>query len=163
MNDVDLADQVLNVYQWDLFMRKRKWWWSIRMWCLQILQANAYAFYIKYMTINHLNAISHFEVNIKICLAWIDPERYWPQKKHGHQYQSRSGDITSRTAQSTTTASVDFINRSPRITDKSLCPLYDNLRMHLQESEPHWPVPSFKKCELSVALLGDGHRQEDAR
>ena len=25
INDVDLADQVRNVYHWDLFMRKRKW------------------------------------------------------------------------------------------------------------------------------------------
>ena len=42
MNDVDLADQVRNVYRWDIFMRKRKWWWLIIMWCLQILQANTY-------------------------------------------------------------------------------------------------------------------------
>ena len=34
MNAIDLADQIRNTYRWDLFMRKRKWWWSIMMWCL---------------------------------------------------------------------------------------------------------------------------------
>ena len=32
MNGVDLAYQVCNVYQYDLFMWKRRWWWSIMMW-----------------------------------------------------------------------------------------------------------------------------------
>ena len=27
MNAIDLVDQVRNTYRWDLFMRKRKWWW----------------------------------------------------------------------------------------------------------------------------------------
>ena len=42
MNTIDLADQIRNTYLWDLFMRKRKWWWSIMMWCLQMLPANPY-------------------------------------------------------------------------------------------------------------------------
>ena len=34
MNVIDLSDQIRNTYRWDLFMRKRKWWWSISIWCL---------------------------------------------------------------------------------------------------------------------------------
>ena len=44
MNATDLADQIRNTYRWDLFMQKRKWWWSIMMWCLQMLLDNLYIF-----------------------------------------------------------------------------------------------------------------------
>ena len=39
-NAIDLSYQIINTYHWDIFMRKRKWWWSIMMWCLQMLLAN---------------------------------------------------------------------------------------------------------------------------
>ena len=42
MNVIDLEDQIRNTYLWYLFMRKRKWWRSIMMWCLQMLLANSY-------------------------------------------------------------------------------------------------------------------------
>ena len=120
MNDVDLADQVRNMYQWYLFMRKRKLWWAIIMQCLQMLQDNAYVLYIEYMTMHQLKAITHFELNRKICLAWIYSENYWPQKKRAYQHQARSGDSTSSTTQSTNTVSAEFIKRAHRFTDKSL-------------------------------------------
>ena len=147
MNDVDLADQVRNVYRWDIFVWNRKWWYLIMMWCLKIPQANACVLYTKYMKIHHIKAITHFDFNIQICLAWIDSENYWPQKKHAYQHQARSGDSTSSTTPSTNTVSDDFIKRYPRFTDKSLCPLSGNIRVRLQESEPHWPIPKLKKCK----------------
>ena len=69
MNDVDLADQVRNVYRWDIFVWNRKWWYLIMMWCLKIPQANACVLYTKYMKIHHIKAITHFDFNIQICLA----------------------------------------------------------------------------------------------
>lgn len=93
MNDVDLADQVRNVYRWDLFMRKRKWWWSTMMWFLQILQTNSFVLYKKYMIMHDQEKMSHFEFNKKICIAWIDPESYWLKKKRG--YQARASESVS--------------------------------------------------------------------
>ena len=163
MNDVNLVDQVRNVYRWDLFMRKRKYWWYIMMWCLKIIHANVYLLYKKYMTLHHLKAITHLKFNRQIRLAWIDSENYWPKKKRAYQHQASSGDSTSSTTQSTNTVSADFINRYPRFTDKSMCPLYGNILFFLQESEPHWPVPNLKKCKLSITSLVNGLRQEDTR
>jgi hypothetical protein len=45
MNNVDIADQIRNTYRIDRWMRKRKWWWSIWMWGVQILLVNAYMLY----------------------------------------------------------------------------------------------------------------------
>ena len=76
MNAIDLADQIRNTYRWELFMRKRKWWWSIMMWYIQILLANSYILYKKYMKMHDLKAISHFYFNQQVCMACIDPDNH---------------------------------------------------------------------------------------
>ena len=45
MNNVDQADQLRGTYRFDRWMRKRKWWWLIWMWGLQVLLVNAYVLY----------------------------------------------------------------------------------------------------------------------
>jgi hypothetical protein len=47
MNNVDQADQLQGTYQFDCWMRKRKWWWAIWMWGVQLLLVNAYVLYKK--------------------------------------------------------------------------------------------------------------------
>ena len=135
-------------------MRKRKWWWSIMMWCLKMIHTNAYVLYRKYMTIHNLKEITHFEFNREICLDWTDSENYCPKKKGAYQHQALSCDITSSTTRSTNTVSEDFIKRSPRFTDKYLWPLSDNLRVHLQESDTHWLVPNLKKTQVVNYIVG---------
>lgn len=65
MNDIDLVDQVRNVYHWGLFILKRKWWRLMMMWCPQILQANLFVLYKKYMVIHDQKLMSHFVFNKK--------------------------------------------------------------------------------------------------
>ena len=44
MEDVDIADQLRTrgVYQMDIWVRNRKWWWSMLFWSLGVLLTNAY-------------------------------------------------------------------------------------------------------------------------
>ena len=54
MNTIYLADQKTNTYRWDIFMRKRKWWWSIMMWCLHMLLSHSYILYKNYMKMHDI-------------------------------------------------------------------------------------------------------------
>jgi hypothetical protein len=45
MNGVDVVDQLQGSYWIDRWMKKRKWWWSIWMWGVQLLLVNAYILY----------------------------------------------------------------------------------------------------------------------
>ena len=75
-----MADQLRGVYRWDTNMRKRKWWWSILFWCMQMLQTNAYIAYCKYMKMHDKEHISHLDFCKKITFAWLDPHNNWPKK-----------------------------------------------------------------------------------
>jgi hypothetical protein len=76
MNNVDIADQLRGTYRLDRWMRKRKWWWSIWMWGLQVLLVNAF---VLYRTAHHLIwktekklILSHYEFREAIVKSWID-------------------------------------------------------------------------------------------
>ena len=47
MNNVDISDQLRVVYQWGHWTRKRKWWWSIMFWEMQVMTTNTYVAYRK--------------------------------------------------------------------------------------------------------------------
>ena len=89
------------------------------MWCLQMLLANSYILYKKYMKMHDLEAISHFYFNHQVCMAWIDPDNHWPKKKR--TYQARDSSVQSAT--SSTLSSSELVQRAPRFTDKSLHPI----------------------------------------
>ena len=130
MNAIDLAEKVRNTYLWDLLMRKRKWWWSIMMWCLQMLLANSYILYKRYTKMHDLKPISHFDFNQQVCMAWIDPDDHGPKKKR--TYQAQDSSVASTTCN--TLYFSDFIQRAPRCTDKSLHPITGSLCRRLEES-----------------------------
>ena len=153
MNAIDLADQIRNTYLWDLFMRKRKWWWSIMMWCLQMLLDNPYILYKKYMKMHDLKAISHLYFNQQVCMAWIDPDNHWPKKKR--TYQARDSSVQSATRSKS--SSSELMQRATRFTDKSLHPITGSLSRSLEESKPHWPITTAKlasSCQLHRWALG---------
>jgi Transposase IS4 len=47
MGQVDVSDQLRNYYRFDHWLRKRKWWWSIKQWGLGVLLVNSYIVYKK--------------------------------------------------------------------------------------------------------------------
>jgi hypothetical protein len=42
MNNIDLADQLHNCYQFNHWLCNRKWWWAIYLWVLGVAATNAY-------------------------------------------------------------------------------------------------------------------------
>ena len=71
MNNVDISDQLQGVYRWDHWMRKRKWWWAIMFWALQVMTTNAFIAYKKYMTMLKSKHLSHYEFLEQVCIKWI--------------------------------------------------------------------------------------------
>ena len=45
MGDVDVADQLINNYWFDHWLRKRKWWWYIMFWAICVILVNSYIVY----------------------------------------------------------------------------------------------------------------------
>ena len=128
-------------------MSKRKWWWSIMMWFLQMLLANLYFLYKKYTKMHDLKPISHLEFKQQVCMDWIESDNHWPKNKSTHQ--ARDSSVASATR--STFSSSNFMQRAPRFTDKSLHPITGSLCRRLEESKPHWPIPTAKlhaSCQL---------------
>ena len=66
MGFVDLADQLREHYRIDYWMRKRKWWWSLFFWAIQVLLTNAWV--------------------LKWSMTIIHSSRLW--QRHGFDQQS---------------------------------------------------------------------------
>ena len=45
MNHIDISDQLRNTYHFDHWIYKRKWWWLIWLWGLQVILVNMYLLY----------------------------------------------------------------------------------------------------------------------
>ena len=173
MNSVDIADQMRGVYRWDTFMRKRKWWWSILFWCLQMLQTNSYIMYRKYMMLHSQQPISHLQFCKAIALAWLDPHNNWPRHAKIHP------KVTERTSRVLSESSVDCSStttittrsslkkrkpktRARRFSDVSLHPVKGNLNDRLHQVQ-HWPVAKTVSkagvCQLHRWASGGSKRK----
>ena len=100
-----------------------------------------------------LEAISYFYFNQQVCMAWIDPDNHWPKKKR--TYQDRDSSVQSATR--STSSYSDFMQMGPRFTDKYLHPITRILSWSLEESKPHWPIPTAKlasSCQLHRWVIG---------
>lgn len=103
MHHVDRADQLREHYRFDRWMRKRKWWWSVLFWGMGVLMVNAYVCYLRYHLMNtkkkKSDLLSHYEFRRQIALAWIDPEKYYPNKiKLVHTNRKRNHDCLSESS-----------------------------------------------------------------
>ena len=101
-----------------------------------------------------LKAISHFYFNQQVCMAWIDPDNHWPKKKC--TYQARDSSVQSATR--STSSYSELMQRAPIFTDKSLHPFTVILSRRLEESKPHWPIPTASlasSCQLHHWEIGE--------
>ena len=90
MNAVDVSDQLRLFYKFDVWIRNHKWWWSLFLWALQVIIANAWIYYKVYHKERKLKLkFTHYEFIHSICLAWIDEDGHWPD---------RYGNVSKRSA-----------------------------------------------------------------
>ena len=77
MNHVDRADQLRHYYRPDgLWMRMRKWWWSIFLWVLGQAKVNAYKAYKAVCKAHKQKAMSHLEFHVALVTTWCtEPKR----------------------------------------------------------------------------------------
>ena len=72
MNSVDIADQLRMIYRPDgLWMRCRKWWWSIMLWALGQAVTNGYIMYKAVCRdAGIVPAYNHLQFQVAVAEAW---------------------------------------------------------------------------------------------
>jgi hypothetical protein len=133
MGHVDISDQLRNSYRFDHWMRKRKWWWSFFFWGIGVLLVNAYVSYRALCREKKVKPMSQYDFRKAIALAWMDQERYWPDRYKNvttgstHTTTAEDDSITDRSRNSKRLfeagASINSVKkRSAQVTTTSLCP-----------------------------------------
>lgn len=161
MGHVDISDQLRHYYRFDIWLRNRKWWWSIFFWSMGVSLVNAYVLYKTYMEeegVDSKNTLSQYQFREMVALAWIDPDNYWPaegrsfetpstilsKKRTSPNESSGSGNkkkrrISPRNSDSASPGSAGSRGRAPPFTDDTLDPVTGKLRIRLSRSHTHWP------------------------
>ena len=167
MNNVDIADQLRGTYRFDRWMRKRKWWWSIWMWGVQVLLVNAYVLYRTAHSIiwktEKKKIVTQYRFREEIVKAWMEEEKSDSegQKKRKlsenqvSTYSSTSESL-GRTRSSVTSiqSEVTVLQRGRKINDKTLDPTSGDLKIRL-DADFHYPIPPGKnKYPLVVFVAG---------
>ena len=71
MNSVDLADQLRNHYRPDgLWLRNRKWWWSVMLWCLGQAMTNAFVMYKRVCKLEGATPMTHLKFQEQVATLW---------------------------------------------------------------------------------------------
>jgi hypothetical protein len=172
MNNVDIADQLRGTYRFDRWMRKRKWWWSIWMWGVQVLLVNAYVLYRTAHSIiwktEKKKILTQYRFREEIVKAWMegeksDSEGQKKRKLSENQVSTYSSTSESlgRTRSSVTSiqSEVTVLQRGRKINDKTLDPTSGDLKIRL-DADFHYPIPPGKNkyppCSLCRWALQDG-------
>lgn len=174
MNSVDRADHLRKNYELGMFLRQRKWWWSVFMWGLDVAIVNSYILYKTYHQMHNLEYISHYRFREQLFLAWMDSDQYWPTRystrkrfkkasasvegsamKRGKQESSASlSSLSTRMTRSSTSSLVPNSGGKKHCTTLTLGNLESGLfgkRLILNEVCTHFPLPVRSKhseCQL---------------
>jgi hypothetical protein len=75
MNDVDISDHLRKIYEFNHWLRNKKWWWSIFLYAMEVLLTNAYLVYCSVMDeagVERAQRRTHYQFLLEIAVAWID-------------------------------------------------------------------------------------------
>ena len=140
MNNVDQADQLRGTYRFDRWMRKRKWWWAIWMWGVQLLLVNAYVLYktshLLIWKADKSKILSQYDFRKSIVLAWFGIQ----EKENAEVDSEKSSENSRKRSRSTTTEffltldEAGSSKHSARVTKQTLHPIDGALRVRLDEN-----------------------------
>jgi hypothetical protein len=75
MNDVDISDHLRKIYEFNHWLRNKKWWWAIFLYAMEVLLTNAYLVYCSVMDeagVERAQRRTHYQFLLEIAVAWID-------------------------------------------------------------------------------------------
>ena len=162
MGQVDIGDQLRGSYRYDHWLRKRKWWWALWMWLIQMLETNAYILYCMFHRVHGYEPpLSHYQFLYQGALAWLEPSKYFPKKPIRSDLSQGSSSWASSVThrpQKRAMRSITFCpevtpSKNIKFTDATLCPHTGDLRRRLSHQLPHWPLPivdmkTIPRCQL---------------
>lgn len=166
MNNVDIADQIRNTYRIDRWMRKRKWWWSIWMWGVQILLVNAYILYksahLQIWKTEKKKLLSQYDFRREIVLAWFGCNDKGNENKRQLATEDEGSNKTRRV---TSLCSVTVPpSKGRRVNDTTLDPVKGDLSFRL-DADFHYPVPhpegKYPPCALCRWALQDDDSRDN--
>ena len=71
MNSVDIADQLRMWYRPDgLWIKQKKWWWNIFIWCMGQAVVNAYLMYKAVCAEEKKKPMTHLAFHVAVATAW---------------------------------------------------------------------------------------------
>mmetsp|Transcript_25091 Transcript_25091/g.54722 ORF Transcript_25091/g.54722 Transcript_25091/m.54722 type:complete len:1026 (-) Transcript_25091:83-3160(-) len=154
MCDVDQADQLRTQYRFDIWMRKRKWWWSIFFWAFQMLLVNSYVAYKRQCELEDVAPMSHYDYNRAIAMAWMDPDNHWPKPPRSNKRKNSVPTEASR--------SQEHKKRAGKFSDSTLAYPGGDFDIRLDYSTarhiPQKKKESGSRCQLHWYLNNDQYR-----
>ena len=94
MNNVDLADQLRGYYRPDgLWIKLRKWWWSIFLWAMGQTVVNGYVLYKAVCRQAKVKPMDHLDFHVAVTTAWCrTPQLVLDYKKEPAQAEPTPAD-----------------------------------------------------------------------
>lgn len=181
MNSVDTADQLRNHLRPDgLWMRQRKWWWSIHLWALGQTLINAYLTYKRTCELEKKKPMSHLAFHVAVATAWCrtpkivtDPDVAAAARRAGRSAASAASSASATPSPTTPAAAEKTKQRAPKLKmdgagklDPKYAESYHlNKGRHEVASVEVSDKGNAPNCQICVAGLGPhgaGRHQFDA-
>ena len=130
MNSVDIADQLRNNYRPDgLWLRFRKWWWSVMLWCLGQAVTNGYLMYKRVCELEGVKPMTHLKFQEQVATAWCLSPMIILDEKQASAATSRATPAP-RTTPSTGTGNNSGKERGGYLTPDRLSQAAESYKMN---------------------------------
>lgn len=175
MGDVDISDQLREVYRFNHWTRNRKWWWSIMFWALGTMLVNSYILYVQYNLMKgrkKRDLLSHHDFRREIAMFWINPEYKGRVERNNEmrlrRLNQRGGSVMSEVTMDSSTCSTPRRKRqrnddessavvkrkkATNFTSDSLGP-HGHYNIRLDRTSDHLPIKATAKARCALHRWG---------